>query len=132
MSGPSRVLIVEDEWLVAETYSSILCDADYAIAGPTPSIEGAIELIDANAIDAALLDINLNGQMSYPIAERLAAGGVPFAFVTGYATPDLPSTLRHPIVSKPVSPEELLAVVRALLETRQVGQFSSPGQGATS
>jgi CheY-like chemotaxis protein len=122
MAGQPRVLIVEDEWLVAEDYSSTLRAAGYAIVGPAPSVEGALALIaDTNTeVRAALLDINLNGETSYPIATRLAERNVPFAFMTGYTTGDLPPSFSgRMVVSKPISEAALLATVGKLLAVQR-------------
>jgi CheY-like chemotaxis protein len=109
-------LSAEDEWLVAEDYSSTLRAAGYAIVGPTPSVEGALALIADTEVRVALLDINLSGETSYPVAERLAECNVPFAFMTGYATRDLPTSLSgRLVVSKPISEAALLATVGQLL-----------------
>ena len=116
MAGQPRVLIVEDEWLVAEDYSSTLRAAGYAIVGPTPSVERALALIADTEIRVALPDINLNRETSYTVAERLAECNIPFAFMTGYATCDLPTALSGRMgVSKSISEAALLATVRQLL-----------------
>jgi DNA-binding response OmpR family regulator len=116
MAEQPRVLIVEDEWLVAEDYSSTLRAAGYAIVGPTPSVDGALALIAETEVRAALLDKNLNGETSYPIAKRLAECNVPFAFMSGYTTSDLPPSFSgRTIVGKPISEAALLATVGELL-----------------
>src|SRR5688572_29735298 len=119
MSDGPKVLIVEDEWLLADHYASILRDAGYSIVGPAPTLDEAIGLLSRAQVDVVLLDINLRGTLSYPLAEHLATQQVPFAFVTGYQPADLPSRLaHHPLVRKPARPAELLGVVQALLEKR--------------
>src|ERR1700692_3817867 len=80
-----RILVVEDEMIVAWLLEDMLADLGCAVVGPAVSINQALAMIDAEAIDAAVLDVNLNGQVSYPIADALAARGVPFVFSTGYA-----------------------------------------------
>ena len=79
-----RVLLVEDEIFVVWLVEDMLADLGCAVVGPASSVNQALAMIDAEAIDAAVLDVNLNGQMSYPIADALAARGVPFVFSTGY------------------------------------------------
>jgi len=79
-----RVLVVEDEVLVAWLLEDMLADLGCAVVGPAVSVKQALAMIDAEAIDVAVLDVNLNGQLSYPIADALAARGVPFVFSTGY------------------------------------------------
>jgi DNA-binding response OmpR family regulator len=117
MSNGAKVLIVEDEWLLAEHYASILRDAGYTIVGPAPSLDQATELLSKSAVDAALLDINLRDTLSYPLAERLATQQVPFAFITGYDPVDVPPKLaQNPLVRKPAQPAELRGVVRNLVK----------------
>ena len=94
MSRKTRLLIVEDEWLVAEDHASVLRDAGYAIIGPAPSVLVALRLIESEALDVAILDIGLNGETSYPVADRLIQKAVPFIFVTGYSPRDLQARLR--------------------------------------
>jgi DNA-binding response OmpR family regulator len=121
MSTGARVLIVEDEWLLAEHYVTILRDAGYTIIGPAPSVDEALKLISQSAIDAALLDINLRGTMSYSLAEHLAARQVAFAFITGYDPVDLPPHLAQKmLLRKPAQPEALIGVVESLVK-RSVG-----------
>jgi CheY-like chemotaxis protein len=79
-----KVLLAEDEMLVAWLFVDMLDDLGRAIVGPASSVDQALAMIDTEAIDVAVLDVNLNGQMSYPIAEALAGRGVPFIFSTGY------------------------------------------------
>ena len=75
----SRVLVVEDEWLIADEVCHQLLKAGYRVAGPVPSVRDALPFIDE--VDAALLDYSLNDENSYQIAEQLAAHDIPFAFL---------------------------------------------------
>jgi CheY-like chemotaxis protein len=68
-----RVLVVEDETMVAWLLEDMLADLGCAIVGPAAHVNQALAMLDAEAIDAAVLDINLNGQKSYPVADALAA-----------------------------------------------------------
>src|SRR6202045_5470871 len=79
-----RVLVVEDETMVAWLLEDMLADLGCAVVGPAAHVNQALAMLDAEAIDAAVLDVNLQGQKSYPIADAIAARGVPFAFSTGY------------------------------------------------
>jgi CheY-like chemotaxis protein len=77
--------VVEDEMLVAWLLEAILCDLGCSVVGPTSSVDQApLAVLDAQPIDAALLDVNLNGQKSFPVADVLAVRAVPFSFSTGY------------------------------------------------
>lgn len=99
-----RILVVEDDYLIAEDVRFDLEQAGAVVIGPAPSVEKALRLLKGDpAIDAAVLDVNLNGERSFPVAERLAAQAIPFLFATGYSSADIPAEWRHaPIVTKPL------------------------------
>ncbi|MEN2980616.1 response regulator [Tistrella bauzanensis] len=117
MARRARVLIVEDEWVVAEDHAWQLRRAGYDIAGPIPDVAAALRLLDGAPIDVAILDVWLRGENSYALADRLNRGAIPFAFVSGLSAGDLPPHLRpHPMLSKPVLPDTLRAMVDMLLD----------------
>jgi CheY-like chemotaxis protein len=91
-AGP-RVLLVEDEYFIAEDLRRALEDAGIGVLGPVPTAVEALDLISASArIDAAVLDINLEGDgLVYPVADALQARGVPFVFATGYDGTAIPA-----------------------------------------
>ena len=94
----------------------MLAELDCAVVGPASSVNQALAMIDAEAIDAAVLDVNLNGQMSYPIADALAARGVPFVFSTGYDKDTLLDGYRpFPVLQKPFHRSELSDTLAKLL-----------------
>ncbi|MGO6985099.1 response regulator [Rhizobium leguminosarum] len=98
-----RILIIEDEWLIGEYLADHLIDAGYEVAGPLPSVAQALSFLAENAVDAALLDIRLGDEKSFPIAKVLFAADVPFVFLSGYVETDLPNDLRDaPLLSKPI------------------------------
>ncbi|MTE01603.1 response regulator [Paracoccus sp. YIM 132242] len=109
-----RILVVEDDYLIAEDLRHDLEQAGAIVVGPVPSVDKALRLLDANpAIDAAVLDVNLNGERSFPVAERLEAKAIPFLFATGYDLEDIQAQWRHvPVVTKPLQ----IALVARLLE----------------
>ncbi len=114
-----RVLVVEDEALVAMLVAEELRGAGAEIVGPAPSVDDALRLVEAVAADggisAAVLDINLGGQHVAPLADRLAALGVPFLFATGYGeNRDARGHDAAPVVEKPFDRERLVASVAAL------------------
>ncbi|TIQ25766.1 MAG: response regulator, partial [Mesorhizobium sp.] len=78
-----RILVVEDTFLVALDLSDELTDAGCDVVGPAPSVQEALEQIDGVELDGAVLDVNLHGERSFPLAEHLAARDVPFVFLTG-------------------------------------------------
>ncbi|WP_207461120.1 PAS domain S-box protein [Azospirillum sp. SYSU D00513] len=111
-----RVLVVEDEVLVAMQIGEILREAGCDVLGPASTIAEAADHLHGAEIDAALLDVNLTGEHSFPVADILSAKRIPFAFCTGYAgATALPDRFRAvPVVAKPFAPDELLAVLRDL------------------
>ncbi|MDN2582133.1 response regulator [Aquibium sp. ELW1220] len=111
-----RVLIVEDEWFIADDLARLLADAGYEVLGPAPRVDVAIALIDAGDVDAGLLDVSLRDDTSLPVAERLRADGVPFAFLTAYAEISLPGGFEDvALIGKPAAPAELLEVLSRLV-----------------
>ena len=119
-TGGRRILIVEDEWLIAETMAQTLRDYGYEIVGPVASVESACRAIEHSPPDAALLDVSLGaGETSYPVARRLASSGVRFAFLTGYAQLNLPGEFRgSTLLSKPVPSDALERVIAELVGER--------------
>jgi DNA-binding response OmpR family regulator len=100
------VLIVEDEWLLAEMVEETVRDCGCDVTGPVPSVDLASKLINKQRPDAAILDVSLGpGKTSFPIARLLLSHKVPFLFVTGYSETDLPAEFRHhQLLRKPVEP----------------------------
>jgi CheY-like chemotaxis protein len=81
----TRILVVEDEYLLAEDLRRSLERRGAVVVGPAPSVPAAEKLLAAGmAVDFAVLDINLAGTSAYPIADTLARSGIPFAFVSGF------------------------------------------------
>ena len=114
-----RVLVVEDEALVSMLVEDELRDAGATVLGPAVCVADALRLVEAAAADggisAAVLDINLEGRHVGPVADRLAALGVPFLFATGYgASRDAGGHGAAPVVEKPFDLERLVASVAAL------------------
>jgi CheY-like chemotaxis protein len=115
-----RVLLVEDEMLVVWLLEDMLADLGCTVVGPASNINQALAMIDAEAIDVAVLDVNLNGQMSYPVADALAARGVPFVFSTGYDKDTLLDGYRRfPVLQKPFHRSELSDTFSKLLTSKE-------------
>jgi CheY-like chemotaxis protein len=115
-----RVLVVEDEMIVAWLMEDMLADLGYAVVGPAARVTQALAMIDAEAIDLAVLDVNLNGQTSYPIADALAARGVPFVFLTAYDKDRLLDGYRtFPVLQKPFHRSELGDTLAKLLTPKE-------------
>ena len=80
-----RILIVEDEYLIAMSLQDALENAGSVVVGPVPSVDKAIKTIESEPhIDAAVLDVNLGGVLAYPVADMLIARKIPFVFTSGY------------------------------------------------
>jgi len=107
-----RALVVEDEVLVGMLIEDMLRDLGYEIAGLSTHLDQAVRLARTVAFDVALLDINLNGRQSFPVADAVRARGLPFLFATGYGSRILPEPYRDaPILQKPFSLDELRAAL---------------------
>ena len=103
-----RVLLVEDEALVAMMMRDILLELGLSVAGPFCTAAEAIAAAAADGVDAAILDVNLGGELIYPVADALAARGVPFVFITGYGAESIEGRFAHiPILQKPIEREVL-------------------------
>ena len=112
-----RVLVIEDEPLVALDLVSILEEAGAEIIGPAATADAAIATIRATRPDAALLDGNLQGSSVEAVAETLTSHELPFLFVTGYGREHLPDGFRHiAVIGKPFDRTQLVATVAGMLE----------------
>ncbi|MBB5695781.1 response regulator [Muricoccus pecuniae] len=116
------ILIVEDEFLIAEVMEEWLSGAGAEVIGPVPSVEQALELLEkpGKALDGAVLDVNLGrGETAYPIANRLNERGVPYIFATGdVRIIDDPEHRKRVRLEKPVTRTQLLRALEMLLKTR--------------
>ncbi len=111
MNIPARlkILLVEDEYLIAMALECALNDAGYDVLGPAPSVRRALKALDGERPAAAILDVNLDGESVYAVADALAALAVPFVFCTGSDKADLPDAYRAwPVVQKPCTAKALL------------------------
>jgi DNA-binding response OmpR family regulator len=113
-----RVLVVEDEFLIALSLEAALHAGGYEVAGPCRSVSDGLRELANEAPAAAVLDVNLGGEKAFPIADALAARGVPVVFVTGYEREDLPERFRAArMLVKPCAPDRLLSAVAASLRS---------------
>jgi DNA-binding response OmpR family regulator len=120
------VLIVEDEFYLADDLASALSEAGAHVLGPYGRVEDARRQIeDGEAIDLAILDIDLVGERVFPVAELLRGKGTPFLFATGYDADVLPAGLSGaPCMEKPVTAASVIALLKRLwIETGDNRQF---------
>jgi CheY-like chemotaxis protein len=109
-----RILVIEDDYILAETLCAILEDAGARVVGPIGWLEEALAFINANAanFDSAILDVNLHGEKSYPIADALLACGIRCAFSTGYDPEALDRAYRSlPRCQKPFTSRSLVELL---------------------
>jgi two-component SAPR family response regulator len=108
-----RVMIVEDTLLLAEAMKMMLEDCGCTVVGPAARLSSGMRLAGTSEVDGAILDVNLAGEMCFPIARLLADRGIPFIFITGYDdTSAVPPEFRgRPRLSKPVEDARLLDTV---------------------
>lgn len=117
LQRPLRILVVEDNALVAMGVEMAVEQLGWRVVGPAGHLSAALSLAASEALDAAVLDVNLDGAMVFPVAEVLRGRGVPFLFATGYDTPSvLPDMFRDvATVSKPFSTDDLMRALGALV-----------------
>ena len=112
-----RVLIVEDEYFLADDMAKAVQKLGAQVVGPVPTPDKALALLADKPVDAAILDINLKGQMVYPVADALSEQGVPFGFATGYDAAAVPETYKDvPRWEKPFRPDDLAKALPALVQ----------------
>jgi CheY-like chemotaxis protein len=110
-----RALVVEDEVLVGMLLEEMLHELGYELAALSTHLDEALSLARTTQFDVALLDINLNGRQSFPVADVIRERGLPFLFATGYGSRILAAPYHDaPILQKPFSLDELrVALARA-------------------
>jgi len=110
-----RILVVEDEVLIGMLLEDVLQDLGYEIVATASRVDEAARIARDVEADAAILDVNLNGQEVYPVAEILAGRGIPFVFATGYGERGLPPAFQQrPTLPKPFQQDSLSAKLHSL------------------
>ena len=111
-----RVLLVEDEVMVGMLFEDMLTELGYEVTALSTRLDEAVVFARTLAVDLAVLDVNLNGRMSYPVADALRARGVPFIFATGYGPKILvPPYVGTPTLQKPFYLVDLQRVLERLV-----------------
>ena len=122
MTGPlagRRILVVEDEMLVLMHLETALSDLG-CTATSVGTADAALKVLDDASFDAAMLDVNLRGEKSYPVADALARRGIPFVFSTGYGHHgDRPDFADRPVLRKPYLKGHLVAALSALVAPKK-------------
>jgi CheY-like chemotaxis protein len=116
LSGRS-ILVVEDEMLVMLNIQGMLADLGCESVLSASTVGQALLLLDTSVVDAAMLDVNLNGERSFPVADELGRRGVPFMFSSGYGIMSLPVVYRdRPLLAKPYGDDELAEMFARILD----------------
>jgi CheY-like chemotaxis protein len=113
-----RIMIVEDEYMLAEALDELFTGQGYAVVGPTGTLWESLALLDVvEKPDVALLDVNLGGEPVFPVADRLIELGVPYVFITGYDSGSIPERYRDAThCRKPFSTASLTSAVAKVLQ----------------
>ena len=115
----TRILIVEDELMIRMLLDDMLRELGYTIAAEVGRIDEALDAVKTGGFDVAILDVNLSGENTAPVAEALAARGVPFVFATGYGEHGLPEAFRdRPTLKKPFQMDGLSQVLQSALAAK--------------
>lgn len=115
----ARILIVEDEPVLALDLEQVLIESGFAIAGIAGTLDKALALIEQGAVDAAIVDTNLAGVSATPVAAMLTARGLPFIVTSGYSPEQHADVIRAaPFVEKPCRPERIIEALQRCLAKR--------------
>ena len=114
-----RILVVEDEYFIATAISRTLKGEGAVVVGPVGNLARALTLVE-EPIDAAVLDVNLEEAMSFPVADRLHDRRVPYMFLTGYDGWAMPAEYRDAArLAKPFPPQAVVSMVRQIISVEQ-------------
>jgi CheY-like chemotaxis protein len=129
MAGAARkILVVEDEALVAMLVEDALLDSGFTVLGPAATVEEALALLEREAPDAVVLDLNLAGETSAPVADWLALRRIPYVIATGYGASGLPAGHEDAMVlAKPYDPAELTSVLDRICRLERIAGAGPTG-----
>ncbi len=112
-----RVLLVEDDFLLATDLAATIDNAGHEVVGPAGTVDTALRLIERHEPDLAVLDVNLRGSSSAPVAEALNERAIPFLVYSGYAETTSNGALSSaPLLTKPCTGEELISAIEGLFD----------------
>jgi len=110
-------MVVEDEWLIASEIEDVLLSMQCEVVGPVARLAEALKLASDEALDAAILDVTINGGQVFPVAEKLLERGIPFLLSSGYGDWALPENMRdRPRLTKPFAIADLRKQLQILLD----------------
>jgi len=111
-----RVLVIEDEAVIAEQIKWFLEDAGMIVAGSFGNLADALAGAVNGEFEVALIDINLGGEDSYAVVDKLVERGIPFILMSGYIPDELPAAYAaHPSLTKPFEPQALLDIIKQVI-----------------
>src|SRR5215831_14237462 len=111
-----RVLIVEDEAMIAGLIEVILREVEWSVVGPVATLERALATIERERLDAALLDVRINGHDAFAAADVLMRRRIPFIFVSGFTRRQMPPAYQHcAYIAKPFTPDAILALLEEVV-----------------
>lgn len=115
----ARILVVEDEFFIAQEIVDAVESAGFEVLGPCPTVQKALTKLEDSQCDAAILDVSLRNENSLPVVQALNARGIPFVVLTGFSASQLPAEMTvAPIMTKPLHDEALIGELRKLLANR--------------
>jgi CheY-like chemotaxis protein len=118
-----RLLVVEDEMLIAMTIEDVLTDLGCIVIGPASSVAKAMDFLEKHEIDGAILDLNLKGEQAIPVAQALQKRGTPFFFLTGYGTTGPNQAMFDaPTLPKPFDPASLQQLIEETIAPRRAAR----------
>lgn len=122
-----QILVVEDNYLMAKTVCELVRDCGFGVAGAVGGVEAGRRFLDANRVDGAIVDINLDGTPSFEICDELSRREVPFFFLTGYERSIIPDVFRQTrLLTKPVEMREFRAALTTLAPNRPLAPERRP------
>src|SRR3954464_13450601 len=118
------ILVVEDNYLLADTVCEVAREMGCSVAGPVSRLEKGLDILERLKIQGALIDINLNGIDSYPLCHALRERNVPFAFITGYNQTRVPDRFRDaPFLGKPFHENDIRTALSRFIASHQASDF---------